>query len=66
MSGARRLVNVDHVGKKLTNQNRPLRFSKPEAAFALQMFSGRGSVADYRYAAALVAIAFRMSATSSR
>jgi len=31
-----------------------------------QMFTVRESVADYRYAAALIAIASRMSATNSR
>jgi hypothetical protein len=36
------------------------------AAKASQMFTGRESVAGYRYAAALVAIALRMSATNSR
>ena len=35
-------------------------------AKASQMFTVRESVADYRYAAALVAIALRMSATNSR
>jgi hypothetical protein len=35
-------------------------------AKASQMFTVRESVADYRYAAALIAIALRMSATNSR
>jgi hypothetical protein len=35
-------------------------------AKASQMFTLRESVADYRYAAALIAIALRMSATNSR
>ena len=38
----------------------------PTGAKASQMFTGRESVADCRYAAALVAIALRMSATNSR
>jgi hypothetical protein len=36
------------------------------ASEVAQMFTVRESVADYRYAAALVAIALRMSATNSR